>query len=96
MQDLSNERRQRLLLSYLALQSPTAAKLLLQTDCTFALKRLDDQGILTLIEHAPSGEMLGKFCLELLQSARSDAIWKKARRFSIASPMRKCRSHLID
>ena len=78
MQDLSNERRERLLLSYLALQSPTAAGLLLQTDSTFALKRLDDQGILALIELAPAGEPLRKFCIELIQSARSDAVWEKS------------------
>ena len=78
MQDLSDERRRRLILSYLALQSPTAAQLILQTDFTFALKRLDDKGILDLIDHAQTGELLRKFCIELLQSSRTDAIWEKS------------------
>src|SRR3990167_2568606 len=47
--DLSVEKRRRLLLSYLALQSPTAAQMLLQTDFVFILKRLDDQGILDVL-----------------------------------------------
>jgi hypothetical protein len=78
MMDLSEDRRRRLILSYLALESPTAASLLLQTDFLFALKRLDDKGILVLIEHALPGELVQKFCIELLQSARSDAIWAKS------------------
>ncbi len=78
MQDLSDERRRRLLLSYHALQSPTAANLLLQTDFAFALKRLDDKGILDLIGHAPVGEPLRKFCVELLQSPRIDAVREKS------------------
>ena len=78
MLDLSVERRRRLLLSYLAQKSPTAADLLLQTDFTFALKRLDDQGLVDLLIAAPMSETLQKFCVELLQSARSDAIHQKS------------------
>jgi hypothetical protein len=78
MLDLSDERRRRLLLSYLAMQSPAAANLLLQTDFIFALKRLDDQGILDLLSHAAISETLQKFCIELLQSPRRDAIYEKS------------------
>jgi hypothetical protein len=78
MLDLSDERRRRLLLSYLAMQSPAAADLLLQTDFGFALKRLDDRGMLDLLSHAQANETLQKFCIELLQSSRSDAIYEKS------------------
>lgn len=78
MLDLSDDRRRRLLLSYLAMQSPSAANLLLQTDFAFALKRLDDKGLLDLLSHAAANETLQKFCIELLQSSRSDAIYEKS------------------
>jgi hypothetical protein len=81
MMDLSDDRRRRLLLSYLALQSPVAADLLLQTDYQFALKRLDDKGLLDLLDHVPASEPLQKFCIDLLQSARSDAIHEKSARW---------------
>ncbi|HSX25921.1 MAG TPA: LysM domain-containing protein [Chlamydiales bacterium] len=77
MLDLSLEKRRRLLLSYLALKSPTAAQLLLRTDFAFALKRLDDQGILDILsllsEKTPEAE---RFCTELLRSPRSDVVWQ--------------------
>lgn len=77
--DLSVEKRRRLLLSYLALQSPAAARLLLATDFSFALKRLNDQGISDLLQllkqPTPESE---KFCLDLLRSARSDPVLRLA------------------
>jgi hypothetical protein len=79
MLDLSVEKRRRLLLSYLALHSPTAAHLLLRTDYLFALKRLDDKGILDLLgllqEKTEESE---RFCIELLRSPRNDTIWQRA------------------
>ncbi len=80
MLDLSVEKRRRLLLSYLALQSKAAARLLIQTDFDFALKRLEDKGILDLllcIEKADAPPFRA-FCLELLKSSRSDPIWHKS------------------
>jgi hypothetical protein len=77
MLDLSVEKRRRLLLSYLSLHSSAAAQLILQTDFAFALKRLEDRGILDLL-----GLLKDKtddsirFCVELLRSPRSDAIWQ--------------------
>lgn len=77
--DLSVEKRRRLLLSYLALRSPTAAKLLLTTDFSFALKRLNDQGISDLLQLLKERtEETERFCLELLRSARSDGILQLA------------------
>jgi|GEM_PF-486348 len=78
MLDLSDDRRRHLLLSYLALQSPAAANLLLQTDFTFALKRLDDKGVLDLLARAAANETLQKFCVELMRSPRSDAVYEKS------------------
>ena len=73
--DLSVEKRRRLLLGYLAHRSPTAADLLVKTDASFALKRLDDKGLLDLLsllnKKTPDAET---FCVSLLQSPRADAI----------------------
>lgn len=79
MLDLSVDKRRRLLLSYLALQSPTAAQILLRTDFVFSLKKLDDQGILDLLSLLQNKtEESERFCVELLRSPRSDAIWQSA------------------
>lgn len=78
MLDFSVERRRQVLLSYLALSSPTAANILLQSDFAFALKRLNDQGLIDLLSRVQPSETLQKFCIELLQSARSDAIYEKS------------------
>jgi LysM repeat protein len=77
--DFSTDRRRALLLSYLALHSPTAAQLLLRADFHFALKRLEDRGILELLALLKKQSEEGsKFCVELLRSPRSDAIWQAA------------------
>ena len=75
--EFSEEKRRALLLSYLALHSPTAAQILLHTDFTFALKRLEDKSILDLLALLKRQTEEGtKFCVELLRSPRSDAIWQ--------------------
>lgn len=78
MLDISVERRRRLLLSFFATQSATAADLLLQTDLVFAVKRLDNQGVVDLLSRAEKNENLQKFCIALLQSARGDMIYEKS------------------
>lgn len=75
MLDLSIEKRRRLLLSYLALHSPYAAQLLLSTDFDFALKRLEDPGILALLKLLNQTPESERFCAALLRSPRSDTIW---------------------
>lgn len=73
--DLSVEKRRRLLLSYLAHKSSTAAELLVKTDSTFALKRLDDKGMLDLLSLLNQKTVPSEiFCASVLQSTRSDAI----------------------
>lgn len=77
--EFSIEKRRALLLSYLAHHSPTAAQLLLRTDFTYALKRLEDRSILALLSLLKRQTEEGtKFCIELLRSSRSDAIWQAA------------------
>lgn len=77
--DFSVDKRRSLLLSYLSLHSPTAANLLLKTDFVFALKRLEDRGILDLLSLLKKQTEEGtKFCTELLRSPRSDAILQAA------------------
>lgn len=75
--DLSVEKRRRLLLSYLASGSPTAAQLLVSTDFAFAAKRLEDRGIVDLLgllkEKTPDAERL---CIELLRAPRTDVVWQ--------------------
>jgi LysM repeat protein len=75
--DFSIEKRRRLLLSYLAHKSSTAAELLLKTDFSFVEKRLDDRGILdvlALLNHRT--KEAEEFCQALANSSRSDAIRK--------------------
>lgn len=77
--DFSPEKRRSLLLQYMGLHSETAGRLLLQTDFNFALKKLEDPGILTLLSLLKKQSEEGtRFSLELLRSARSNAIWHVA------------------
>ena len=85
--DFSIEKRRALLLSYLALQSSTAAQLLLRTDFAFALKKLEDSTILTLLAALKQKTDEGtKFCTELLRSPRSDPILQAAKKWAPAQP----------
>lgn len=77
--DFSLDKRRELLLAYLTLHAPTAAQILLQTDFAFAVKRLEDRGILEVLALLKKQTVEGtKFCIELLRSPRSDAIWQAA------------------
>ncbi|HSX11460.1 MAG TPA: LysM peptidoglycan-binding domain-containing protein [Chlamydiales bacterium] len=77
--DFSTDKRRSLLLSYIALHSPTAAELLLRTDFAFALKKLEDRGVLEILALLKKQSEEGtKFCIELLRSPRADAIWQAA------------------
>ncbi len=77
--DFSIDKRRDLLLSYMSLHSPTAAQILLRNDFTFTLKRLEDRTILDILTLLKKQTEEGtKFCVELLRSPRSDAIWQAA------------------
>lgn len=73
--DLSLEKRRSLLLSYLTYRSPTAACLLLQTDAPFIKNRFEDAAIETLLGVLPDNAPEAiPFCIELIQTTRSDAV----------------------
>jgi LysM repeat protein len=77
--DFSEEMRRSFLLGALSNHSTTAARILLKTDFTFALKKLEDKALLDILSllKQQSAEST-KFCVELLRAPRSDAIWQAA------------------
>jgi hypothetical protein len=78
-QDLSPDRFKNLLTNYIRCRSLMAAKILLEWDREFILKKFEDPDLMAFIDLFPekstSLELLLK---ELIASPRSDAIWKKA------------------
>lgn len=83
--DLTPERKRALLLDYLTCNSKLAAKLLLDSDLEFAVKRLNDAQILTLLDlYTEKDPILEQFAKELLSSPRTDAVWKRAAAFLYA------------
>lgn len=79
VQDLSPDRLKSLLTSYVRCRSLFAAKILLQLDRGFILKKFEDPDLLTLIDLFPQkNDLIETFLKELITSPRSDAIWKKA------------------
>lgn len=78
-QDLSPLRLKNLLCSYIRCRSVLAAKILLEWDREFVLKKFEDPDLMAFLDLFPhktgSLEVLLK---ELITSPRSDAIWKKA------------------
>ena len=76
MVDLSADKRRQLLLSY---HSATAVEILLRSDLSYALKTLDDAGVVDLLVLLPpQGAEAKKFCSELLVSSRSDAVRERS------------------
>lgn len=74
-QNLSESRRQQLLMAYIEMNSKSAAYLLLKTDLPFAVRKLDDVGVLCILkllnEKSPDSE---KYAAMLLKSPRSDQV----------------------
>lgn len=78
-QDLSPTNRQRFLLSRLQEGSQTAALIIIRTDLDFAIKKLDDPTVMTLLKMLnKKTAQAQKFSLEMLTSPRSDAVWQQA------------------
>lgn len=79
LQDLSSTRRQKFLLSLVHAKSKTAAYLLLKTDFSFAVRKLDDNSVIKIIElltdKTPEAE---KFSLALFKSPRGESVRKVA------------------
>lgn len=75
-QNFSLPKRRGVLLSCLIKGSQVAAEILLETDLSFAVQKLDDSLVLrTLDSLGSSADSAQEFCLELLKSYRSDAVW---------------------
>lgn len=84
-QDSSDAHRQKFLLDYVKLKSPSAAALLLKTDWNFCVKKLEDGQVINLLQlipiTLPDGE---RFAKEMLGSPRSTNVWKQAARWLYA------------
>lgn len=77
--DLSPERLKKLLVSYIKCRSTLAAKILLQWDREFILKRLDDREMIAFLDLFKDPSQSFKDLLkELITSPRSDSVWKKS------------------
>ncbi|MGH2612887.1 MAG: LysM peptidoglycan-binding domain-containing protein [Rhabdochlamydiaceae bacterium] len=77
--DLTPDRLKKLLLGYVRCRSLLAAKILLQWDREFILKRLDDQELIAFLDlFKESSPLLKDLLKELITSSRSDTVWKKA------------------
>jgi hypothetical protein len=77
--DLSPDRLKKLLLGYTQHRSVFAAKILLQWDREFLLKRLEDRDLIAFLDlFKDASPLLESLLKELITSPRSDAVWKKA------------------
>jgi hypothetical protein len=78
-QDLSPDRFKNLLTNYIRCRSLMAAKILLEWDREFILKKFEDPDLMAFIDLFPEkSTSLEQLLKELIASPRSDAIWKKA------------------
>lgn len=77
--DLTQKRRRSFILDYLNAGSSLAARIFVEADASFAASRLSDEQILLLFDLYPAHTpYLEAFAKALLESPRSDAVWKKA------------------
>ena len=77
--DFTPDRRRALLVEYFNGGSKIAARVLLETDLEFSLKRLDDAQSVAMLEMCPEKFLeLELFAKGLLNSPRADPVWKKA------------------
>lgn len=77
--DFSPARRQALLVEFLKKRSVIAARILIEADRSFAVKRLADEEILLLLDLYPvKSPFLISFAKDLLSSPRSDRVWEAA------------------
>lgn len=78
-QDLSEGKRQWLLLEYIAKGSRTAAHLILQTDFQNATRKLSDNQIISILKVLDEkNELTEKFAITALTSPRGDKVWQTA------------------
>ncbi|HEX2580037.1 MAG TPA: LysM peptidoglycan-binding domain-containing protein [Rhabdochlamydiaceae bacterium] len=78
-QDLSPLRLKNLLSTYVRSRSVLAAKILLEWDRDFILKKFEDPDLMAFLDLFPMKTgALETFLKEIITSPRSDAVWKKA------------------
>lgn len=79
LHDVSDARRQKFLLDYLKEGSSAAASLLLKTEWDFAVKKLDDQQVIAVLQLIPISLGEGMlFAKEMMISPRSANVWRQA------------------
>lgn len=79
LNDLSSARRQKFLLDYMKQGSEAAAYLLLDVEEEFAVKKLDDAQVTTLLQLLPIKTLKSEqFALAMLTSPRSTGVWQQA------------------
>lgn len=77
--DLSEARRQKILVDYIKQQSEAAAYLLLEMEWEFAIKKLEDAAVITILQLLPTKTPESeRFALNLLTSPRSTSVWQQA------------------
>jgi len=77
--DLSDERRRYVLLEYVKLHSPTAAELLITLDWDYALKKMDDAQIVSILKLLTKQTLKNElFAKESLVSPRGELVWQNA------------------
>ncbi len=77
-QDFSHDRLRLLLMEYLDVHSKTAARLFIHYDAEFAVRRLQDDHILTILEEGKEDAKALALARALLCSMRSDRIYRCA------------------
>ena len=79
LQDLSDARRQKFLVDYIMNGSKEAAVFLLKFDWDFAIKKLDNTQVISLLKNIPKNEKIGEnFAKEMLKSPRNSNVQRAA------------------
>lgn len=78
LQDWSKERLRVFLLSAFEQNSTLATRLLVAFDAPYIVKKMSDEEVIKLLTNLSDSTENKNLCLELLQSARSDEVWKSS------------------
>jgi LysM repeat protein len=78
-QDLSTQKRQKLLSDYIEIESPTGALILIKSDANFAKLKLDDAEVMHILELLDTKDPAAQaYANDIFASPRSEAVRKKA------------------
>lgn len=93
--DLSESGRRAILLDYLKGGSKIAAALILRTDLSYALNRLEDDELILLLSNlSPASKLSIAFAKRILNAPRSDAVHKAAR--NLIAPQNKTKEEVAQ